>query len=642
LIWCVLSCSTVTALDGQLSAELDTTTTSWRTSAPLDSTWKLQWLGPSILEGQLAIRVREEKLVRAQCRSHDLVLSTGEQRVRVRIPSLGSRPFWTPPEIDLTFVTETETIDLGSFTLTGRPNRRAFAICVCRGRDDRPSAVAEQWIKSLDLEEFVTDGFPAHFYTSRTHWGRDDIPTNAIRFCAFDVVFATSEGFASLRSKQLEALDRWVRAGGSLGILAGDDLPLAQSNYLNELAVDVDEPIWLSDGTMAPAARRLFANGTWLTNRGLGRIAVIDNSGADKRRDDPKSRRGLACHLWRVRKEHVAQIVSGSPLDSEDSVDNEVARLRAIQRQMAMSNQWSATGTQQLLENLMPRDVQIVPVTLLATILVGYVVLIGPVDYVGLGWLRMRRWTWVTFPLVTVATALFCLKMSHVFLSSQDTGHSLTVRDVDEGGHVVRESRIQLVFTSTRQDVKTHVKNGFFTVMDHQRMNAMNFATPYGRPTGASEVEVPKFQGSIPADFQVTQLAPQWTPLLNRTLSIPSEDEVVPFPWEEVEPLVTTGSGHQELASLVVSSFGDHSTAIVFHRDEHFEIRRDVLARRSHRAYDPRYGSVKRPTVDFADSIWDHISKRPGSGVFSLISRVSCHGGDSFEDLAMLDPTDPS
>jgi len=60
----------------------------------------------------------------------------------------------------------------------------------------------------------------------------------------------------------------------------------------------------------------------------------------------------------------------------------------------------------QLVTRLMPEGLKIVPLPLIGMILVVYVLLIGPTDWFVLGAIRRRKWTWFTFPFVTVALTL--------------------------------------------------------------------------------------------------------------------------------------------------------------------------------------------------------------------------------------------
>jgi hypothetical protein len=654
--WMLVFCSqlagslAIGALNGQLLVELDPSTSNLRTAAPLDMTWNVQWLGKSILEGHFDFEVRVGSQAVVRCQSHDVVLPPGEQRIRIRVPSPGSQTFWTQPEIHLKLVTKDETLNVGTYLIMGRPGYRAFTLCVCQGDDDRTRSHEDELVKSLHLEGLVSDNFPVKLNTTTTHWNRDDVPTSPLRFCAFDIVVATREGFVKLRAKQLDALDRWVRAGGSLCVLVGEELPADQLDYLNGLASAGDNlagakeggPVFLSDGMVSSLSQQEIDRRMWLSSRGLGRVAVVNAKIVSESIAYKMHLRRIACHLWNVRQGKVDVIVANKILGASLS-KNELARQEIItQQQMALANQSSISGGGHLVNCLLPRNVRVVPLGLIATILIGYVVVIGPVDYFVLGFFNLRRWTWFTFPLVTLATTILCVRISHSYLSSQDTGYSLTVRDVDANGHLVRENRFQMVFTSTRREVTTSVQQELFTAMDHQRLDMMRQRTRYAGAMSSMGVELPLYQGRFPVDFNVTQTVPQWTPLLYRTLSIPKEDQKVAFPWDRAKGLLTTDSGRQKLVEIVHASLGPQATATVLNRDLQFQLhggRAHPGNRVGNRRHPRALGEIE-PLL--SGSIVSSLTIRPALGLYSLISRVSSHGGNSFEDLAMLDPSDPN
>jgi hypothetical protein len=638
-----ISCQSSWALDGLLNAEMDPSTTSLRSAAPLDMTWTVQWLGKSILEGHFDIEVRTGDQVVARCQSHDVVLAPGQQRIRVRVPSLGAQSLWDQPEVELRWVTQDNTLSVGTYLLTGRPGYRAFSICVCQGSEDRTSSNEDVLINSLHIEALVSKDYPVKLNTATTRWNRDDVPTNPLRFCAFDIVVATREGFAKLRAKQLDALDRWVRAGGSLCVLIGEPLPDLQLDFLNNLSAGEEGgTVFLNDGRVAPASERETDSGVWLTAHGLGQVAVVNGSIVSKSDAFDRHFRTIACTLWNVRHCEVDGILDNKKLGASPS-DEALARQHdLIQQQMAMANQSAVTGGGELVSRLMPIDVRVVPLGLIAAVLVSYVVLIGPVDYAVLGYLKMRRWTWCTFPLVTLATTVLCMKISNSYLSSQDTGHTLTVRDVDASGHLVRDNQFRLVFTSTRREVTTTVQQMIFTVMDHQGTDAMYMRNRYMGGMNSMGVELPNYRGLYPVDFVVTQTVPQWTPLLYRTLSIPKEDRTIDFRWDKARGLLTSEKGRQELARVVQSSFGSQATAHILNQDLRFLLRAGVVQADGRRQLGHNQFANGRIDPMMPASIQSHLSLQPPFGLFRLISRVSSHGGDSFEDLAMLDSSDPS
>ena len=88
---------------------------------------------------------------------------------------------------------------------------------------------------------------------------------------------------------------------------------------------------------------------------------------------------------------------------------------------------------------------------------------IGPVDYFVLGLLRMRRLTWILFPLVTIAFAVFTLFLSRWYLGTNDSRQAIEINDIVKGGTTARRTRIELLFLSGAREVGTDVQNGAFS-----------------------------------------------------------------------------------------------------------------------------------------------------------------------------------
>ena len=116
-----------------------------------------------------------------------------------------------------------------------------------------------------------------------------------------------------------------------------------------------------------------------------------------------------------------------------------------------------------LFQLLMPRDVQMVPLSLIGAVLAAYIVVIGPVDYFVLGLLRMRRLTWILFPVVTIAFAVFTLFLSRWYLGTNDSRQAIEINDIVKGGTTARRTRIELLFLSRAREVGTDVQNGAFS-----------------------------------------------------------------------------------------------------------------------------------------------------------------------------------
>ena len=78
-----------------------------------------------------------------------------------------------------------------------------------------------------------------------------------------------------------------------------------------------------------------------------------------------------------------------------------------------------------------------IPLPVVAAILGAFVLLVGPGEWFVLGWLRRRRWTWFTFPLLATAFALIAVRAAEHYLGREDKRAALIVTDVGEEGRIL-------------------------------------------------------------------------------------------------------------------------------------------------------------------------------------------------------------
>jgi hypothetical protein len=74
----------------------------------------------------------------------------------------------------------------------------------------------------------------------------------------------------------------------------------------------------------------------------------------------------------------------------------------------------------------------------IAALLVAYILLIGPLDFLGLRRLGRPHWTWVTFPLIVAATCLVAYWLSDHLKGSSNKVNQLDLVDVDAQQSIVR------------------------------------------------------------------------------------------------------------------------------------------------------------------------------------------------------------
>jgi hypothetical protein len=298
---------------------------------------------------------------------------------------------------------------------------------------------------------------------------------------------------------------------------------------------------------------------------------------------------------------------------------------------------------------LMPRDVQVVPLGMIAAILAAYVVTIGPVDYFVLGLLRMRRLTWILFPVVTITFAGFTLWLSRWYLGTNDSRRAIEVCDMVQGGAVARQTRIELLFLSRQRAVDTEVQNGVFSqiglgLMPDPRRPGLQVASDGGRINQS-------FVGRFPSRYMVDQAIPQWTPVANRLFWIDPPPVKVAgsqrtdqtaanpqanFNWDDPgDP--TSDSGRQALAARIARAFGNTACAVVYRgQSEPLYVLNSFGSLRSWQPHLERFAPIYG-----VEQIVHDISAPSPEKLFSLASQVSPNGSPGLEDLALLDQSDP-
>lgn len=199
-----------------------------RSSGPMPLDIELTWGGTSLLEGRLVLTFRDGPMFQGRAVSHDMALNVGRNRFRLLLPTLDGKYITNGVDVGAKFVTEKAEIELETRPLRVPPTGgRTFRILYCdpivRGSDRTVSNL----IRSLSFERFwqpsESDQNPA--MTMRPNIGTladvfapDDMPQDPHWFCSQDMVILSQSGFTGLRTKQLEALSQWVRAGGPAGV----------------------------------------------------------------------------------------------------------------------------------------------------------------------------------------------------------------------------------------------------------------------------------------------------------------------------------------------------------------------------------------------------------------------------------------
>ena len=522
-------------------------------------------------------------------------------------------------------------------------------------------------------------------------WSSKDLPQDPLSYCAFDVVLLADESLAALQKEQLDGLLAWVRAGGSVCIVPDVPMKPLQLEFLRKL---------FEHGADSTANLSLYAEGRLLevsdendpilmSHCGLGRAVLlpsIEDYSTRLREEDLGS---VVAFLWKVHRSQpiwsggkwVPQDLLKQLKDRGMNVERDAEGIYVSDAQYRYYSNREIDGKYYLDLNqvkyqngiddrlspqaepllsvaeqaLMPTDVEMVPTWIIGVILTGYVVAIGPGDYFLLGWLRMRKYTWVLFPVITGVFTLLTIMVANAFMGSDDTGGKLVITDLAENGIPVRQTTLETLYYSSQATVKSDHK-GELVVLAEDTFSGLDYRNPYAQQQHTQDAPL-NYSGHFPQNFNVSHRVQQWSPVSLRTLSLePQESRVPAIDWNDAT-LLTTADGNTRIRE----SLEQHSAALrktsgldtqcyasIFHEENVLNLLGNVhqVAERMNNYYGP-YG-VSQPYYHdqstAAQAMMGSIPtvKRSNENMFSIVSQIAPQGAGSLEDLAFLDSTDPN
>ncbi len=673
--------SIAAASAANLTADLVPLGTSARNGAPIPVTARLDWEGSGILEGRLDMEFHEGNRVLGRYRSDEMALAGGEQKFLMLLPPMPAPFSDSQVEVRMKFVTAANVIDLEpSVLFVPTTGQRSLVIGWFE-----PSIEAGQpfkVLKNLLFEQYAPPSdnpYQKLLTTSISRETPEDLPAEPLAYTAFDVVVLTADAFAQAHERQLQALARWVRGGGSVCVFAAGSLQACQIAFLNQLAASTsDGPLFFSDasGKLLPPQKDVLC-----LHSGIGRSVIITGETATTLNLDADEWREVAAFLWKMRNSRAQAIADtghwASPVNADSTnlpvslwagLNTRVPRPGVIVRiQRPHPGQYTNAYTNairsrparrpsyyynyqnmqyggayslapqptglgaELLDRLMPKTVRLIPFPALITVLVLFLVVIGPADYYGLGFFRRRRLTWVLFPVTSIAFTAATVLMANHYLGLRDQRCSLTVVDLDKNGSALRWNRYELVFTARDKQVVTDLKDSLWAQLDTQmgpQYNNPYIRNPYIRPSYANsyrsypyaavtedDADPPQYDGVLPVHFQTSESLHQWQPKLNRILSFESPPVPLPANWNAVE--------------RAWPNLEDIRAALS--KDKPFN--GDLCAFFSS---DPMKTSIFNGILD--PSIISEICINNAVGLQALVSQISPTGGSNFEDLPAVDP----
>lgn len=692
--------------------KLDPLTIRGRSGGPIPIQIKLEYNRNQIIEGDLILRIHNsivsnEDMV-ASIRYEGVVLQGADYFFNTVLPPI-EHSYTKLYQITAWFETATERIPLTSDPdqidppaphdlLSIAAFERATLICSSSGRRDylKQSGNRAFLSRTLSLANYNPPQDPTVAASGQqnrrspingiqdyaVNWDAFQLPEDPLHYCSFDMVLLADGATSRLEESQMQALLTWVKAGGSLCVLP-DDIRLTRTHlqFLQTLFERDDDPGFHLSITDENSLLVLSDKPNVIINRhfGVGRVTLLPNLENLSQRMTDQQVRQVTGHLWKVRSDSPilqgknwkpnqnirAQLqqngyrVTGQPGEYTvaggygRSTRLEVPNLQSAADALGLnfklqpeSNPFSGACETALL----PKGISMVPTWVIAVLLIAYVVTIGPLDYLVLGFFRARKYTWILFPIVTAAFTWLTIMIADRYMSSSDSGGAISVIDVGKSGVPLRESKMQMHFYASATKVADDASQTF-VVPAAMMMAGYN---QYGGGSPRPITSTMSYSGRFPQSYTTEQSMRQWEPQTVRTLAFAPEDASIPkIDWDDVD-LITTASGRSQLASMVRKNRepGSQLDAIVLNGSSKFPLYRSgfmfssqqLQSGREWRQLDPWRRMGQEPNHDAIAGLGliDAAGLDNQNNFFGIVSQVSPHGSASLEDLPVLDTSDSS
>ena len=690
LIWllCLSTSAAVHAQNLPMTVDLRQTSQSPKGDGPLTLLWQCSVASTGLLEGYFLVTAHDGVQQFGQFRSNDVALHAGFHEVPMMLPPMKVDNAFSNVSLQVSFVTPDRKYDLkNEFPLrVGRAYERTFAVGVCDSFDSNLSQAEKRLLDELKFEAISPpDPLPfdlrqilrkhgldnrgyltnrplkLNMQTFSIYVGPTEFPQLPLDCHQYDILLITAQGLEALESRHLRAIQQWVRSGGSVCVLVGENPKPSQVQFLNQLSDDEGNTPFVLD-----SAGKLGQNEeqtTWFFRTGWGRSVVVTAEAIDNDSLSESQRSQIPFFLWKLRQSQQDYYAANQRWNEQPLITAYVDRMRQnynrygdahTPAEMFNLNYRPVNMGGAVVSSLMPEHLRIVPAWLIMLILLCYVLVIGPGEYYILGRFNMRRFTWITFPLISVGFAVIAFLISNFFMQTSHERKSLVIIDLDSKGRPVKENKIELIFTGSYQDVETPVKSGLLTSLNQLELGMGQSYYRYSRSAEIALVGPPYYAGSIPTQYSVFQRMPQWTPQLNRIVNNYPQAEQPTFNWTSIQAKqLTTEQGRQHLQKQIEQELGNQALLMIYNGNPKGKVGKYPMNHRLNNTYQNQSHYPARyrlfNTVQYRhgvnqslqQSFVDDLCVRNQGGLFQIVSQVSPSGGNNYEDLSILDPSAP-
>jgi len=552
--------------------------------------------------------------------------------------------------------------------------------------DEKSRTIAQE-----ATEAFATNVVGRSVIHFSGQWAARDLPLDPLSYCAFDVVLLSDGALARLNQDQMDGLSKWVRAGGSVCVVPDAPMKPMHLELLRTLLGKQQSDA--ADLTLDAEGRLIVVSDendpVLMSHYGLGRAVILPAVDSLEMRLGKEDLGEVVAFLWKVRRN--SGIWNGEKWSATNYLDqlrkmgidvqtDEIGAyvtnvsLGDVERQqllLPLLNDRHKNGrfylNMQYLESifggaerlnprtepllafgeqvLLPEDVEMVPTWVIGLILSGYVLTIGPIDYFVLGWLRLRKYTWIVFPIVTIGFTFLTIAVAHDYMSSEDTGGRLVITDIVDNGIPARQTVLETLFLGAKTEFTTDHKSQL-VVQAEDSFTATDWVNMYGNgPERKSDTPLNYF-GHFPQNYSIRQEVQQWSPVSLRTLSLEPENIKLPaIDWSD-STLLTTPEGNVRLRATLQGSAPPVSSAVIFHNGDQQRLIGSASNGFATSSAQLMQAGLRIPG-DRSFAVQQLFSYIPTesldpSGLFRIVSQVAPQGAGSFEDLAFYDSSDPN
>ncbi|HET6323991.1 MAG TPA: hypothetical protein VFG04_04780 [Planctomycetaceae bacterium] len=609
-----------------------------------------------VIEGPLELTFVDDDRIELRVVSTPIALPPDSKTsLRVSLPSLACLRTQTEFKVRVVLNATRRTFNLGTHDLlVPLKGMRQFVIAAPGLNEVHTGELA----RHLPLDEFRPKNLSRqNFATFLVELDAHLIQGDPIALYPYDVIVLAGQHFSSLSARQLETLATWTESGGGIVVVPTGALSEAHIAFLAKL-IGRERADFETDA-LGRLPQWESGHADWLsaTRYGFGRSLILRSPPPFV----PKGSLPVAIRdewiravtfLWNVRSEQIDKIVAGGtwvmpapvspvrpsrPLNGTSrapkiSAPNGVFATRDLTYTLygdpgSLKSEEPAAADA-LRDLLFPATVRVVPFGVVLGILVSFLVVVAPADYVILGWLRRRRYTWIVFPCVSLLFTALTVSVAGYYSGNTDHRGALVIVDVGHAGRALRTSRLVHVITADTHTLTADIRDGLFAKTEMQPAQTTSLTQPPTDPIDELPVrseDDTTYEGLLPSAFTVTWLSRQWSPAMHRQTQAGSDIEIPKINWAALDRLdLGTESGRFAAINSLRSALPQCALLFANGKQE-VEI---------------PFPATVSEGVDHFDQwgkVMASLGRRRDRSLLAILFGVSPNGAGDLEDLAALD-----